>query len=162
MGRDKVDGAAQQDEEQTEVHQQQRPRQSYGTVAWEAGKSRVEPDTLAYLTEVAAHVGSVEDGEELELLLANVLEELGGKELQVAADAAGSRLLEALLARARPAHLVAFMGAFTSEDVMYKLAGRCGRRGAALQGRTRDAGALRHLPTLPEASTHPHNIRANT
>lgn len=102
----------------------QRPRQTYGDVPWEPGKSRVEPETLQYLTEVSEHAKTLEDNEERELLLNNVLEELEGKELRVAADAVTSRLLESLLARAAPRHLVAFMGAFTDEDAMYKLAGR--------------------------------------
>lgn len=102
----------------------QRPRQTYGDVQWEPGKSRVEPETLAYLTEVSGHLETLEDEEERELLLGNVLEELEGKELRVAADAVTSRLLEALLARAAPRHLISFMGAFTTEDDMYKLAGR--------------------------------------
>lgn len=84
----------------------------------------MEPETLAYLTEVSAHLATLEDAEERELLLNNVLEELEGKELRVAADAVCSRLLEALLAHAGPRHLSAFMGAFTTADAMYKLAGR--------------------------------------
>ena len=88
MGRDKQ--AAAQEQEQEEGKQpSERPYQSFGSMPWEPGKSRVEPETLAYLTEVAGHVNSVEDGEEMDLLLTNVLEELSGKELRVAADAAG-------------------------------------------------------------------------
>lgn len=102
----------------------ERPKQHYGSVPWEPGKSRVEPETLAYLTEVSEHLATIEDAEEKELLLNNVLEELEGKELRIAADAVSSRLLETLLAPAAPRHLISFMGAFTSEDDMYKLAGR--------------------------------------
>jgi nucleolar protein 9 len=103
-----------------------RPVQTFGSVQWEPGKSRVEPETLAYLTEVSQHAETLEDEEERDLLLGNVLEELEGKELRVAADAVCSRLLEALLAPAAPRHLVAFLGAFTNADDMYKLAGRWG------------------------------------
>jgi hypothetical protein len=106
------------------AEERKRPVQTFGSVPWEAGKSRVEPETLAYLTEVSAHLETLEDAEERELLLNNVLEELEGKELRVAADAACSRLLETLLAPAAPRHLIAFMGAFADEDAMYKLAGR--------------------------------------
>jgi nucleolar protein 9 len=107
------------------AEQRQRPKQTYGTVPWEPGKSRVEPETLAYLTEVSEHLATLEDPEERELLLNNVLDELEGKELRIAADAVCSRLLETLLAPAAPRHLISFLGAFTDEDDMYKLAGRC-------------------------------------
>ncbi|KIY97090.1 puf protein [Monoraphidium neglectum] len=140
------------------AEQRQRPKQTYGTVPWEPGKSRVEPETLAYLTEVSEHLATLEDPEERELLLNNVLDELEGKELRIAADAVCSRLLETLLAPAAPRHLISFLGAFTDEDDMYKLAGsafgshvaeallsRLGAAAAAGQLSGDDAAALEGL-----------------
>jgi hypothetical protein len=123
------------------VEGRSRPKQSFGNTPWEPGKSRVEPETLAYLTEVSEHAATLEDAEERDLLLGNVLEELEGKELRVAADAVCSRLLEALLAPAAPRHLIAFMGAFTAEDDLYKLAGRCGGGGGGVAPAGPGAGA---------------------
>jgi len=123
MADDVAGEEATHEEQQPENQQRQRPHQSFGDTPWEPGKSRVEPETLAYLTEVSAHLETLDDPEERELLLNNVLEELEGKELRVAADAVCSRLLETLLAPAAPRHLIAFMEAFTTEDAMYKLAG---------------------------------------
>jgi hypothetical protein len=85
--------------------------------------SRVEPETVAYLSEVSSHFASLDDPEEKQLLLANVLEELQGKELRIATDAATSRMLEALLASASASQLMQFLQAFTNEDELYKLAG---------------------------------------
>lgn len=91
-----------------------------------AAGSRVEPETVAYLQDVVAHAATLDDDEERALLLSNVLEEIGGREQRIASDAVTSRLLEALLAGAPVQQLLAFLGAFTNEDAMYALAGRCG------------------------------------
>ena len=95
----------------------------HGLAGAGAGASRVEPETLAYLSEVSSHYASLDDPEEKQLLLANVMEELQGKELRIATDAATSRMLEALLAGASARQLMQFLQAFTNEDELYKLAG---------------------------------------
>lgn len=92
-----------------------------------AGGSRVEAETVSYLQEVSQHFSTLTDTEEKELLLANVLEEIQGKELRIAADAVTSRLLEQLLAGANASQLMQFMQAFTNEELMFSLAGRCVR-----------------------------------
>lgn len=91
----------------------------------QAGGSRVEPETVSYLQEVSQHFSGLRDAEEKELLLANVLEEIQGKEGRIASDAVTSRLLEHLLVGAPAPQLMRFMQAFTNEDLMFSLAGRC-------------------------------------
>lgn len=86
--------------------------------------SRVDDETVGYLNEVSAHFKTLYDAEERSLLLDNVLEEVAGKEVEIATDAVTSRLLEALLAGASAAQLVQFMQAFADEDNLYRLAGR--------------------------------------
>jgi hypothetical protein len=152
--------AKEQEAQEQDASGRTRPRQTFGSVPWEPGKSRVEPETLAYLTEVSEHAAGLEDPEERDLLLNNVLEELEGKELRVAADAVCSRLLEALLAPASPRHLIAFMGAFTTEDDLYKLAGRYAgaarmRWGAGRGSRQRRPPLRRAPPPGPKAPHSP-------
>eukprot|EP00878_Enallax_costatus_P019488 GHUV01020561.1.p1 GENE.GHUV01020561.1~~GHUV01020561.1.p1 ORF type:complete len:187 (+),score=52.45 GHUV01020561.1:596-1156(+) len=88
-----------------------------------AGGSRIEAETVSYLQEVSQHFSSLRDPEEKELLLANVLDEIQGKEGRIASDAVTSRLLEQLLAGAPASQLMRFMQAFTNEDLMFLLAG---------------------------------------
>jgi hypothetical protein len=85
--------------------------------------SRVEADTVAYLDEVSTRYAALDDQEERRLLVSAVLEEIQGKELRVATDAATSRMLEVLLAGADASQLMQFMKAFAEEDALYRLAG---------------------------------------
>jgi hypothetical protein len=85
--------------------------------------SRVEADTVAYLDEVSTRYAALDDQEERRLLVSAVLEEIQGKELRVATDAATSCMLEVLLLGADAGQLMQFMKAFAEEDAMYRLAG---------------------------------------
>ncbi len=87
-------------------------------------QSRVDPETLAYLTEVCEHYSTISDGEERELLVSNVLEEISGKEQRLASDAVTSRMLEQLLEGAPLQQLLRFFQVFCEQDSMYSLAGR--------------------------------------
>jgi nucleolar protein 9 len=93
--------------------------------------SRVEAETVSYLSEVAEHFATIGDPEEKQLLLSNVLEEIQGKELRIACDAVTSRLLEQLLVGAPASQLMQFLQAFTNEDMMFSLAGGCAESSAA-------------------------------
>lgn len=86
--------------------------------------SRVDSETVTYLTEVSEHFKTLADDEERELLVQNVLEEVAGKELSIATDAVTSRLIEHVLTGASAAQLINFMRAFADEDNLYRLAGR--------------------------------------
>eukprot|EP00879_Flechtneria_rotunda_P023562 GHRR01024927.1.p1 GENE.GHRR01024927.1~~GHRR01024927.1.p1 ORF type:complete len:163 (+),score=22.94 GHRR01024927.1:96-584(+) len=99
--------------------------------------SRVEAETVSYLTDVSEHFASLSSAGDKELLMANVLEEIQGRELKIAADAVTSRLLERLLTGASPSQLIQFLQAFTNVDMMFSLAGRCVTR------------ALQWQPLLP-------------
>eukprot|EP00879_Flechtneria_rotunda_P022286 GHRR01023514.1.p1 GENE.GHRR01023514.1~~GHRR01023514.1.p1 ORF type:complete len:288 (+),score=127.52 GHRR01023514.1:96-959(+) len=85
--------------------------------------SRVEAETVSYLTDVSEHFASLSSAGDKELLMANVLEEIQGRELKIAADAVTSRLLERLLTGASPSQLIQFLQAFTNVDMMFSLAG---------------------------------------
>jgi hypothetical protein len=63
------------------------------------------------------------DPEEAELLRSNVLEEISGKELQLATDAASASLLEQLLCGAPASQLMQFMAAFTDGELFWRCAG---------------------------------------
>lgn len=112
---------------------QQSDWHSHATDTHAAGtsKSRVEPETVTYLNEVSTHYATLHEDDERQLLLNNVLEEISGKELRIASDAATSRVLEQLLRDAPAQQLVQFMTAFTNEDLLYKLAARYQRNVAA-------------------------------
>lgn len=116
------------EEEQPASHAPSTARQppggAFGYAEGEGG-SRVDSETVTYLTEVSTHLKTLMDDEERDLLIQNVLEEVAGKELDIATDAVTSRLIEQLLAGASMAQLMQFMAAFADEDTLYRLAGRC-------------------------------------
>ena len=61
---------------------------------------RVDPETITYFEELEGHLKTLEDPEEISILISNALEEAQGKEVKVVTDAACSRVLETLLAQA--------------------------------------------------------------
>jgi hypothetical protein len=73
--------------------------------------------------QVCEALSKMSDPEEAELLRSNVLEEISGKELQLATDAASASLLEQLLFRAPASQLMQFMGAFTDGELFWRCAG---------------------------------------
>lgn len=83
----------------------------------------VDQETGTYLLEIDGHLQTVDDPEELDLLLSNVLEELSGKEADVCKDAACSRVLEKLFARASLSNKLQFLSALCSEAQLYDVAG---------------------------------------
>jgi nucleolar protein 9 len=64
------------------------------------------------------------DEEDKQLLVANVMEEIAGKEQKAAADPACSRHIEALLSIAQPAQLIAFLRSIMDTGGMFELAVR--------------------------------------
>ena len=64
--------------------------------------SRVDAATSSYFEELSATLRSLYDDEERQLLADNALDEVEGREAEVAADAACSRVVEALLPLASP------------------------------------------------------------
>jgi hypothetical protein len=87
--------------------------------------SLVPPQTAKYLAEVTEHFKGLIDDEERGLLVANVLEEIAGKEALVAGDPQASRQLEVLLVGANPAQLIAFMQAVLGSGGLSNVAARC-------------------------------------
>jgi hypothetical protein len=88
--------------------------------------NRLDESTVSYFTEVKGHFDALEDDEERGHLVTNVLEEASGKELQVATDAACSRVLEALLPHAEPSSLLRFFKAFSVDGKLLTLASKYG------------------------------------
>lgn len=112
------------EEDYSQQYEEDRAPVEYNQHKQHAGGSRVEAETVSYLQEVSQHFSTLTDDDEKELLLANVLEEIQGKELRIASDAVASRLLEQLLVGAPASQLMQFLQAFTNEDLMFSLAGR--------------------------------------
>ncbi|KAL4852677.1 hypothetical protein ACK3TF_006244 [Chlorella vulgaris] len=74
------------------------------------GHSRLDSETLSYYSELDGHLRSLgrEESDDRQLLADNALAEAAGREAEVAADAACSRVLEALLPHAATQQLAAF------------------------------------------------------
>lgn len=71
--------------------------------------SRLDEETLSYFREVETHFKDLEDnGEEKEILVNNVFEEVNGRESEIVCDAACSRVVETLLPHASKALLKEF------------------------------------------------------
>lgn len=71
----------------------------------------MDAETSSYFAEIASHFQTLEDDEERGLVADNALGEAAGQEPRVAADAACSRVLEALLPHASVPALAAFVAA---------------------------------------------------
>jgi hypothetical protein len=59
--------------------------------------SKVDPETSKYFGEISGHLQTLGSIEEKQLLADNVIEETVGREVDIATDAACSRIVEALL-----------------------------------------------------------------
>ncbi|GAX84255.1 hypothetical protein CEUSTIGMA_g11678.t1 [Chlamydomonas eustigma] len=83
--------------------------------------SEVPQETIQYLEEVVAHFKTLTDGEEKELLVGNVMEELKEKEVQVAGDQVCSRHVETLLTAASPQQLIHFLSSMSEVNALQQL-----------------------------------------
>lgn len=94
------------------------------------GFSRLDPATAAYYAEARVTLSRLEaapppfDSEQASLLASAALREAGGREAAVAADAAGSRALEALLPYAPPEDVLEFAGVVLNGDALADVATR--------------------------------------
>jgi hypothetical protein len=77
-----------------------------------------------YTQEVVRHLSTLTDDEDRQLLVNNVLEEIRGKELQVAGDPKCSRDIETLLAHGSAAHLISYLSACLESGDLSQLAVR--------------------------------------
>jgi hypothetical protein len=71
--------------------------------------SRVDADTATYFREIDGTLKTLDDDSEKRLLADNVLEEAAGQEVEIATDAACSRVVEALIAHASLERQAAFL-----------------------------------------------------
>lgn len=76
------------------------------------------------LADIITHFQTLVDDEERQLLVANVMEEIAGKEQKAAADPTCSRHIEALLCVAQPSQLTAFLTSIMDTGGMFELAAR--------------------------------------
>jgi len=94
------------------------------------GFSRLDPATAAYYAEAREAMGRLEaapppfDAEQAALLATATLREAGGREAAVAADACGSRAVEALLPYAPPEDVLDFAGVVLDGDALADVATR--------------------------------------
>ena len=89
------------------------------------GFSRLDPATATYYEEATLALADVADDPEQAALLAGAgLAEAAGREVAVAADAVGSRALEALLPLAPPPAVVEFANAVLAPDALGDVATR--------------------------------------
>lgn len=95
-----------------------RQRDEQGPPAAGAGRfhSNLGEETLGYFNEIREHLKNIEDDEERQLLADNVLEETAGQEVEIATDAACSRVLESLIAHATAEKKATFLMACVEGD----------------------------------------------
>lgn len=105
--------------------------------------SRLDAETLAYYAEIDGRMAElgVDDAEERSLLADNALGEAGGREAEVATDAACSRVLERLLPHASTEALCAFTQACVEGESLGAMCTRCVSGGRAAARRLRNACA---------------------
>lgn len=74
--------------------------------------------------QIISHFKTLTEGEEKQLLIGNVLEELKGKEAQVAGDQVCSRHLEVLLAAATASQLLQLLGSISDATAVQEISSR--------------------------------------
>jgi len=87
--------------------------------------SYVDADLKAYLKETSEQVALAEAGEDREMLVANVLEELAGKEMKVATDADCSRMFELIVAACSDDALLGVLQRLASRETLFTVASKC-------------------------------------
>lgn len=110
--------------------------------------SRLDAETLAYYGEIDGRMAELqqEDAEERSLLADNALGEAGGREAEVATDAACSRVLERLLPHASTEALCTFTRACVEGESLGAMCTRCGRR--ERRPERRRAACAMHAPMI--------------
>jgi len=93
-----------------------------GTVA--AVHSSRGDELTTYLSEVMTHFQTLVDDDEKQLLVANVMEEIAGKEQKAASDPVCSRHIEGLLTVAQPSQLTSFLASIMDTGGLLELAVR--------------------------------------
>ena len=111
-----------------------------------SGHSRLDAETLSYYAEIDGRIAELgqEDAEERSLLADNALGEAGGREAEVATDAACSRVLERLLPHASTEALCTFTKACVEGDSLGAMCTRCASGG----GDWRRAACATHAPLI--------------
>lgn len=87
--------------------------------------SKLDAETLAYYAEIDETLQGLEEPEERQLLADNVLGDAEGREVEVATDAACSRVLEKLLPCATTEALCKFSRACVEGDGLGTMCTRC-------------------------------------
>eukprot|EP00983_Pelagomonas_calceolata_P087739 1157024-Pelagomonas_calceolata.AAC.1 len=100
------------------------PANTKGAERRRSAISVVGDETSTYLSEVMAHFQTLVEDEERQLLVANVMEEIAGKEQKAAADPVCSRHIEALLSVAQASQLTAFLSSIMDTGGLFELAVR--------------------------------------
>mmetsp|Transcript_15613 Transcript_15613/g.39686 ORF Transcript_15613/g.39686 Transcript_15613/m.39686 type:complete len:782 (+) Transcript_15613:94-2439(+) len=84
-------------------------------------RSRVDSETVAYLSEIVQTAGGLEDAEQKSLMLSNALDEIAGAELRVLSDAECSRLVEEMLALGDINISIKLLTIFSDGDKFFEL-----------------------------------------
>lgn len=91
-------------------------------------RSRVDSETVAYLSEIVQTAGGLEDAEQKSLMLSNALDEIAGAELRVLSDAECSRLVEEMLALGDINISIKLLTIFSDGDKFFELSSRWDRQ----------------------------------
>jgi hypothetical protein len=89
-----------------------------------ARRSRVDAETVAYLSEIVERAREVEETEEKSLMLSNALDEIAGAEQRVLSDAECSRLIEEMLTLGDVNLSIKLLTIFSDGDKFFELAAR--------------------------------------